>query len=44
MRSPPRSNKTPLEILREDMGPTGTKHGCELGECGTCAVLVDTNR
>jgi carbon-monoxide dehydrogenase small subunit len=34
-------NKTLLEILREDMGLTGTKHGCELGECGTCAVLVD---
>ena len=30
-----------LEVLREDMGLTGTKHGCELGECGTCAVLVD---
>ncbi len=34
-------NKTLLEILREDMNLTGTKHGCELGECGTCAVLVD---
>ena len=34
-------NKTLLEVLREDMGFTGTKHGCELGECGTCAVLVD---
>jgi aerobic-type carbon monoxide dehydrogenase small subunit (CoxS/CutS family) len=33
-------NKTLLEVLREDMGLTGTKHGCELGECGTCAVLV----
>ena len=33
-------NKTLLEVLREDVNLTGTKHGCELGECGTCAVLV----
>lgn len=33
--------KTLLEVLREDIGLTGTKHGCELGECGTCALLVD---
>ena len=32
---------TLLEVLREELDLTGVKHGCELGHCGACAVLVD---
>lgn len=34
-------HRTLLELLREDLGMTGTKHGCETGACGACTVLLD---
>ncbi len=34
-------NRTLLEILREDLGMTGTKCGCNQGACGACTVLID---
>ena len=35
------ANRTLLDLIREDLGFTGTKRGCEIGECGACTVLVD---
>ena len=34
-------HQTLLDILRDDLGLTGTKRGCEVGECGACTVLLN---
>jgi len=34
-------NKTLLDVLRDDLGLTGTKRGCDSGVCGSCTVLLD---
>ena len=34
-------NRTLLQVLREDLGLTDTKHGCGAGECGACTVLTN---
>jgi aerobic-type carbon monoxide dehydrogenase small subunit (CoxS/CutS family) len=35
------ANRTLLDLIREDLGFTGTKRGCEIGQCGACTVLLD---
>lgn len=36
-----RPNQTLVEVLRYELGLTGTKQGCGVGDCGTCTVIMD---
>ncbi len=38
----PEPNRTLLEVLREELGLTGTKQACDTGGCGACTVLIDS--
>jgi len=41
MRVETHAERTLLDLLREDLGLTGTKRGCGVGACGSCTVLID---